>query len=115
MVRRGSNQYQDVEPVPDDGKGTDVWEDFKTEYQKEIQLLEPNGETFTVSAGANVKEIDTVAVLNTSTRSVNSTFNFNTASYTQEISNWEQSNSRVLDKDEYTIEIEDITDNGEGE
>jgi len=25
-----------TKPVPDDGKGTDVWEDFKTEYQKEI-------------------------------------------------------------------------------
>lgn len=104
-----------TKPVPDDGKGANVWEDFKTEYQKEIQLLEPNGRTFAVSAGANTREINTVAVLNTSTRSVNSTFNFNTASYTQEISNWEQSNSRVLDKDEYTIEIEDITDNGEGE
>lgn len=96
--------------IPIDNVDNHVWEDFKTEYNKKIELVAPDTKLYYVNAGNNVQVLNSSALLTTNAITTKTSFNFNTANLNIEHTN--NSTSRVLDPNEYTIEIEDITGGG---
>lgn len=108
-------QSDSTVPVPQEGNREDIWEDSFTEYQSEIDLVEPFDEIFLLDHSNNIQTIVPKAFLNTTSKTTNTTFNFNTAEYTKEVVNNGTTKSRQLDISEYKIQIQEREEDGEEE
>lgn len=94
-------------PVPQEGKHDDVWEDSITEYQSEIDLVEPYNETYFMDIINNDKIVAPKAVLNTTSKTTNVKFNFQTAEFSTDTVDNGAVRTRELKNNEYKIQIQE--------
>lgn len=100
-------QSNSTTPIPQEGNKGDVWEESVTEFQSEIDLVEPVNQLFWLDSSNNAKTITPKAVLNTISRTKSSNFNFNTMEFNETTTENGVVNSRELELNEYKIKVQE--------
>lgn len=106
-------QSDSTVPVPQEGNKENVWEDSITQFQSEIDLVEPIDQLFLLDSTNNVKTITPKAVLNTTSKTTSSSFNFDTMEFNRTVIENGVTKSRELELDEYTIKVAEREEEGE--